>query len=146
MTSTPSGARSPVEMLSGCTVAMRALTESSSGVCSGGVLMFGPRGISMRSASSGSAGAKMWTSSMYGFSSGIGSSSGASPYSRGSAIFPLSIDTAATAGDLLDRHDVVGVVGLGDQRAELGQVDLDAVVVFAAVVGADLREVVLALL
>src|SRR5919199_1706168 len=217
MTSTPSGARSPVEMLSGCTVAMRALTESSSGVCSGGVLMFGPRGISILSASSGSAGAKMWTSSMYGLSSGIGKSSGASPYSRGSSILPLSIDTAATAGehrytqssgvperpgklrlnvrsefaslgggdlavddlpaavgedragqrevgvarihrrahadlrdrragDLLDRHDVVGVVRLGDERPELVQVDLDAVVVRGAVVRADVGEVVLALL
>ena len=61
--------------------------------------MFGPRGISIFPASSGSAGAKMCTSSTYGRSSGIGNSSGGSPYSRGSSIFPLSSDTAATAGE-----------------------------------------------
>src|SRR5919205_561175 len=209
MTSTPSGARSPVEMLSGCTVAIRALRLSSSGRCSGGVLMFGPRGISIRSASSSSAGAKMCTSSTYGLSSGGGRMSGASPYSRGSAIVPPSSETAATAGEhrytlsfavperpgklrlkvrsefaslggawpipthgpgqrevgvagvhrrahahlgdrrprhLLDRHDVVGVVRLGHQRPELAEVDLHAVVVLGAVVGPDVREVVLALL
>ena len=63
MTTTPSGARSPVEMSSGCTVAILASMLSSNGTCSGGVLMFGPRGISIDSASSSSAGAKMWTSS-----------------------------------------------------------------------------------
>ena len=41
----------------------------------------------------------MWTSSTYGRSSGIGSSSGGSPYSRGSSILPLSSETAATAGE-----------------------------------------------
>ena len=56
MTITPSGARSPVEMLSGWTVAIRALSCGSSGSCSGGVLMLGPRGISIRSASSSGAG------------------------------------------------------------------------------------------
>jgi len=50
MTSTPSGARSPVETSSPWTVAIRARSGCSSGVCSGGGLMFGPRGISMRSA------------------------------------------------------------------------------------------------
>ena len=50
------------------------------------------------------------------------------------------------AGDLLDRHDVVGVVGLCDQRAELAEVDLDPLVIAGAVVGRELREVVLALL
>ena len=34
-------------------------------------------------------------------------------------------------GDLLDRHDVVGVVRLGDQRPELAEVDLHALVVLA---------------
>ena len=63
MTITPSGARSPVEMLSSWTVAIFASIESSIGVCSGGVLMFGPRGISIFSASSSGAGAKMCTSS-----------------------------------------------------------------------------------
>ncbi len=50
-------------MSSGCTVAILASIESSSGTCSGGVLMFGPRGISIYSASSSAAGAKMCTSS-----------------------------------------------------------------------------------
>ena len=50
-------------MLSGWTVAMRALQRGSSGACSGGGLMFGPRGISIRSASLRAAGAKMWRSS-----------------------------------------------------------------------------------
>ena len=99
MTSTPSGAMSPVETLSGWTVAMRASSESSSGTCSGGALMFGPRITSIEPASSSGAGGKMCTSSTYGRSSGIGSSSGGSPYSRGSLISPRSIEIAATAGE-----------------------------------------------
>ena len=50
------------------------------------------------------------------------------------------------AGDLLDRHHVVGVVRLGHQRPELAEVDLDAIVVLGAVLGADVDEVVLAVL
>ena len=50
------------------------------------------------------------------------------------------------ARDLLDRDDVAGRVRLGDERAELAQVDLLAVVVLGVVVGAHLLEVVLALL
>ena len=86
-------------MSSGWTVATRASSESPIGVCSGGRLMLGPRGISSFSASCSSAGGKMCTSSTYGRSSGIGASSGASPYSRGSSILPVSSDTAATAGE-----------------------------------------------
>src|SRR5438128_2212681 len=56
ITSTPSGARSPVEMSSGWTVATRASSESSIGLCSGGRLMLGPRGISIFSASASPAG------------------------------------------------------------------------------------------
>ena len=46
--------------------------------------------------------------------------------------------------DLLDRHHVVGVLRLGDQRPQLGEVDLDPVVVVGALAGRDVREVVLA--
>src|SRR5205085_23227 len=65
----------------------------------GGALMFGPRGISTFAASVSSAGLKMWMSSTYGLSSGASSSSGGSPYSRGSSIRPATIETAATAGE-----------------------------------------------
>ena len=50
------------------------------------------------------------------------------------------------AGDLLHRHDVVGVVGLGDQRPQLGQIDLHPLVVGGPVVGRQVLPVALALL
>src|SRR3954449_8011062 len=86
-------------MLSGCTVATFAEIDSGIGSCSGGVLMFGPRGISTSDAAASDAGLKMCTASTYGLSSGGSSMSGGSPYSRGSVIFPSSIETAATAGE-----------------------------------------------
>jgi len=49
-------------------------------------------------------------------------------------------------GELLDPHHVVGIVRLGHQRAERGDVDLDALVIGGAVVGAAVTEVVLAVL
>ena len=50
-------------------------------------------------------------------------------------------------GHLLHRHHIVGVVGLGHQRAQLVQVDLHPlVVVRGAILDLDLLEVVLALL
>ena len=48
------------------------------------------------------------------------------------------------ARDLLDAEDVVRVVRLGDERAERGDVDLDPLVVLAAVVGTEVARVVLA--
>ena len=50
------------------------------------------------------------------------------------------------ARDLLDRHHVAGALRLRHQRAELAQVDLDPVVVLAALLRADVGEVLLALL
>src|SRR4051812_15858822 len=47
-------------------------------------------------------------------------------------------------GHLLDGHDVVRVVGLGDERAERREVDLHALVVLAADLGADLAQIGLA--
>ena len=47
ITVAPSGDRSPVEMSSGATIRTRSSSESGSSFCSGGGLMFGPRGISI---------------------------------------------------------------------------------------------------
>ena len=74
MTSTPSGARSPVEMSSSTTMVTVASSESGSSGASGGGLMFGPRGISMPEASSSGAGSRICRSSTAGFAGASGSS------------------------------------------------------------------------
>ena len=59
ITVAPSGERSPVEMSSGATIRTRCSSSSGRGFCSGGGLMFGPRGTSIDAASSSGAGARM---------------------------------------------------------------------------------------
>ena len=59
ITVAPSGERSPVEMSSGAVIRTRIRSSSGSGFCSGGGLMFGPRGISIETASSAGTGSRM---------------------------------------------------------------------------------------
>ena len=96
MTIAPSGAIEPVEMLSPSTISTRPSAASGSGGGIGGVLMLGPRMISIRSASAGGGGA----SSMKSSTTGSGSlTSGGSPRVRGSVIRPCSPVAAVVAGE-----------------------------------------------
>ena len=98
ITVAPSGERSPVEMSSGALIRTRRRSSSGSGFCSGGGLMFGPRGISIELASSAGTGSRMWACTTSGRACGRSCRS-TSPSSRGSEMTPVSIEAAATAGE-----------------------------------------------
>src|SRR5918998_3697596 len=97
MTSTPSGARSPVETSSSTTMVTVHSKESGSSGTSGGGFMFGPRKISMPDASSGDAGARIWRSSTAGFA-GASGRFGYSPSSRASVMAPRRAVATAVVG------------------------------------------------
>ena len=85
-------------MSSGATIRTRRRSSSGRGFCSGGGLMFGPRGIWIDAASSAGTGSRMCLCTTSGRAFGRSGIS-ADESSRGSEMTPVSIDAAATAGE-----------------------------------------------